>query len=260
MDKFIRQLMIQFRIIRALMLREALTRYGRHNIGVLWIFIEPMMFTVLIVIVWTFLKIGHNNSIPIVPFGVTGYSGVLLWRNMPSRTMGAVEPNLSLMYHRNVTLLDVYIARVALEAVGATMSFFVLSLLFHSWGWMILPENLLMVLGGWLLLMWFGAVFAISVGALTELSEYFEKLWHPVLYLLFPVSGAMFMVDWLPSRVQSFVLMLPMVHGLEMIRGGYFGSSVHTHYSIVFMVIANIVLTYVGLSATAKLSREITPE
>ena len=34
---FLRSLAIQFRVIRALLMREVITRFGRHNIGVLWL-------------------------------------------------------------------------------------------------------------------------------------------------------------------------------------------------------------------------------
>ncbi|MFN5779339.1 MAG: capsule polysaccharide export ABC transporter permease, partial [Novosphingobium sp.] len=36
---------VQRRVIGALLLREMLTRYGRNNIGFLWLFVEPMLFT-----------------------------------------------------------------------------------------------------------------------------------------------------------------------------------------------------------------------
>ena len=36
---------VQWRILGALLIREMLTRYGRHNIGFLWLFVEPMIFT-----------------------------------------------------------------------------------------------------------------------------------------------------------------------------------------------------------------------
>jgi ABC-type polysaccharide/polyol phosphate export permease len=32
-------------VLGALLIRELLTRYGRHNIGFLWLFVEPMIFT-----------------------------------------------------------------------------------------------------------------------------------------------------------------------------------------------------------------------
>jgi ABC-2 type transport system permease protein/capsular polysaccharide transport system permease protein len=34
---------IQRRVIGALLMREVITRFGRHNIGFLWLFVEPMI-------------------------------------------------------------------------------------------------------------------------------------------------------------------------------------------------------------------------
>src|SRR3954468_3184908 len=91
---------VQQRVIHALLMREILTRYGRHNIGFLWLFVEPMIFTTGVTILWSLTKSVHGSTLPIVAFALTGYSSVLLWRNMPARCIGAIEPNLSLMYHR----------------------------------------------------------------------------------------------------------------------------------------------------------------
>lgn len=55
------------------------------------------------------------------------------------------------------------------------------------------------------------------------------------------------MVDWLPPAAQKTVLMLPMVHGVEILREGYFGSVVHTHYDLAYMASVNLVLTFLGL-------------
>ena len=74
---------IQQRVIGALLMREVLTRFGRHNIGFLWVFVEPMIFTIGVVTLWTVVDVGHGSSIPIVAFGITGYSSVLLWRHIP---------------------------------------------------------------------------------------------------------------------------------------------------------------------------------
>ena len=78
---------IQLRVIHALIMREVLTRYGRHNIGFLWLFIEPMLFTLGVTTLWTLSKASHGSSLPIVAFAVTGYSSVLLWRNTSGRSL-----------------------------------------------------------------------------------------------------------------------------------------------------------------------------
>lgn len=251
---------VQWRVIYALLMREILTRYGRHNIGFLWLFVEPMLFTTGVTILWTLSKSVHGSSLPIVAFALTGYSSVLLWRNMPARCIGAIQPNLSLMYHRNVRVIDVFLARLLLEAGGATISFIVLSVFYIYIGWLKPPEDVLTVTAGWLLLGWFGASLAMFLGALAEKSELVERLWHPASYIMFPLSGAAFMVDALPAAAQKYALYVPMVNGVEIVRQGYFGNHIRTHYDLPYLLGVCIALTLLALAQVAIVNREITPE
>lgn len=251
---------IQRRVIGALLMREILTRFGRHNIGFLWLFVEPMLFTLGVTAMWTIADLGHGSNLPIVAFALTGYSSVLLWRNMPGRCIGAITPNLSLMYHRHVKVIDIFVSRLLLEGAGATISFVVLGLLFYATGWLLPPEDVGKVLFAWFMLAWFGFSLALLMGALSEQSEIVEKLWGPTSYLLFPLSGAAFMVDALPKAAQDFVLWLPMVHGVELLREGYFGSIFKAHYDIAYMAVICAALTLLGLAKTREISRKVMPE
>lgn len=256
----LRSLAIQARVIGALLMREVITRYGRHNIGFLWLFAEPMMFTLGVTVLWNAVKATHGSNLPITAFAVTGYSSVLLWRNTVQRCNAAITPNLSLMYHRNVRVIDLFASRILLEIAGATISFVVLTLLFIAIGWMAPPNDILEIVFGWTLLAWFGSSLALVIGALSERSELVDKIWHPVSYLLFPMSGAAFMVDWLPSSTRQVVLWLPMVHGAEILREGYFGNAVHAHYDAGYMSIICLFLTFIGLALVREAGRRVEPQ
>ena len=218
-------LTIQGRVLGALLMREIITRFGRHNIGFLWLFLEPMLFTVGVTILWSVSKITHGSSMPITAFAVTGYSSILLWRNCSSRVVKAVEVNLSLLYHRNVRVFDV-----------------------------------LTVIEGWLLLASFALAISLVVGAASERSELVERVWHIITYLLFPLSGAGFMVDWLPKAAQDMILWVPMVHGTEMIRHGYFGNAVHTYEDPAYLALCNLILTLLGLALVRDVESRVEPE
>src|SRR5687767_3456415 len=98
-------LTVMRRGIGALLLRELLTRYGRNNIGFLWLFVEPMLFVGLMVGVRVMLKsAGYSLQIPIVAFALTGWTSLLLWRNMAGRCIGAHKANLALLHHQPVTI------------------------------------------------------------------------------------------------------------------------------------------------------------
>jgi ABC-type polysaccharide/polyol phosphate export permease len=251
---------IQIAVIRALFLRELLTRYGRHNIGFLWLFVEPMIFTLGVTALWTATKSVHGSDLPIVAFAVTGYSTVLLWRNMPSRCILAVTYNSSILYHRMVKPLDIYFARIAVEAVGASMSFTFLSCFFIFIGWMGPPEDVLKVIFGWVLVGCFGASLAVFLASLSERWEIIEKLWHPASYLVFPLSGAAFLVSTLPQAAQDFVLWIPMVHGSELLREGYFGSRTNSIYSVPYLVITALAMMCIGLALSRTVQDYVVPE
>ncbi len=256
----VQSLRIQVRVVGALLMREILTRYGRHNIGFLWVFFEPMMFTLGVTALWTATKAAHGSSLPITAFAVTGYSAVLLWRNCANRCALAILPNQSLLYHRNVRVIDLFLARVVLEIAGATTSFAFLLLLFISLGLMEPPVDLGLIFVGWVLLAFFGIGLGFTVGGLSERSEAVERIWHTISYLFFPFSGAVFMVEWLPPLAQKVVLWFPMVHGTEMIRAGYFGARVDPHYDLGYLCVADLILLFIGLVSVREASKRVEPE
>lgn len=251
---------IQSRVIWALFLREILTRYGRHNIGFLWLFAEPMLFTIGVTLMWVAFDQTHGSDLPITAFAVSGYSTVLIWRNMPGRCVAAINPNAALLYHRHVKVLSIFLSRILVEAGGATLSLVILTLLFSYMEWMDLPEDVLTVALGWLMLIWFGTSLAIFLGALSEFSDLVDRLWHPVAYFLLPVSGAAYLVDALPPEAQRIILLLPIAHGTELVREGFFGSKITAHYDVAYFASINLVLTLVGLILTAYVSRRVIPE
>jgi ABC-type polysaccharide/polyol phosphate export permease len=245
-QNFWRSLGVQRRIIGALMRRELVTRFGRHNLGALWIVAEPMVFTVGVALSWGFRELKHGG-LPVAAFALTGYSSVLTWRNTISHCTSAVRDNNRLMFHRNVKALDVLLSRALLEIGGAAASFWVLSLFFIGINMIAPPEDLLKVFFGWFLLAWFAASAALTLGAGAVFTPLVERIWHPAAYLLFPLSGAAFLADWLTPQLRQIYLIVPMVHGVELLREGYFGGTQRYYYSIPFLVICNLVLTLSGL-------------
>jgi len=161
---------------------------------------------------------------------------------------------------RNIRVLDIYIARLLLEFGGATISFTVLSIVFIAIGWLAPPQDLLEVAGGWFIIAWFGSALAIFLGALSHTSEVVEKLWHPASYLVFPLSGSAFMVDALPKAAQEIVLWIPMVHGVEIVREGYFGARAHAHYDLAYVLPLCLALSVLALLQVNSVARRVVPE
>lgn len=247
-------LIIQKRVLFALIMREMLTRYGRSNIGVLWLLIEPMLFTLAIMSMAILVRVHHLSGVPVVGFALTGYSSLLFWRHTANRGKSAISSNAGLLFHRNVRILDIFFARVTLELVGGTASFLTLIILCTSLDLMELPKFPLYAIAAWFLLGWFGLSLALCIGVLTERSEAFGRIWNASSFPLFTLSGAMFLVDWIPEPARSYLLWIPMIHGTEMLRQGYFGEIIKTYEDPVYLVTVNLFLTLIGLILTKRLS------
>lgn len=252
-DSLIESLAVQRRVIWALIMRELLTRYGRNNIGFLWLFIEPMAFVAIITAIWTASRGIHNSAIPIVAFALTGYSSVLLWRNVPGRCIGAVESNSTLLHHRHVKVLDIFLSRIVLEQGAVTASFAVLGLIMWLAGWLEPPEDVLQILVAWGLLAWFGAGLALTLASLADRWDVIAKFWSPLSLILFPLSGAAFLADALPVTARELALYIPMLHAVEFLREGYFGTYITAHYDLTYLMTWNLALTVFGLSQVRRI-------
>jgi capsular polysaccharide transport system permease protein len=257
---FARSLQLQLSVWWALAMREALTRFGRHNVGFLWLFFEPMSFTIGITLVWTLLKMTHGSSIHMASFALTGYSSIMLWRNPATRISHSITVNMALLYHRNVRALDIVIARILLEIAAISASFFGLTIFFVFFEFCEPPEDIPLLVAGWSLLALFATGLSLCIAALTEKTELFDRVWHTITYLLFPFSGAGTLLDWLPPGARKALLYLPFAHGVEMIRHGYYGTSIRTHEDWQYLLYVSLVLVFVGIAAIESVAREVEPE
>jgi ABC-2 type transport system permease protein/capsular polysaccharide transport system permease protein len=214
-----------------------------------------MLFTLVVVGIRTITRSAYDGSIPMIAFAVTGWPSAMLWRNMPSRCMGALKANRTLLVHRQVKVVDIFITRILLEQMATTTSFIVISLGLFAAGWLMPPENVLEVIGGWLLLGWFGGGLALILGPLSERYELVAHFWRPTMYLLLPLSGVAFVVDALPHSVQKIAMWFPMLNAIEYLRDGWFGSLFHAHYDIAYVITFNLCLTFVGLSLVRQVGQ-----
>ncbi len=252
--------MIQKRVIGALLMREIITRYGRNNIGFLWLFVEPLLMTLMILLLWGAARANQYSDLNIIAFTLTGYPLAMMWRNVSNRAIGAISANASLLYHRNVRVLDTLFARMLLEIAGATIAQIAIVGVLILIGWIPAPADVFYMLMAWLLM----AIFAIGLGlvicSIAFKVEAFGKIWGTFSFVMLPLSGVFFFVSSLPQQAQQYVLWMPMVHGTEMFRQGYFGASVVTYESISYIVLCNLVLLLLGFIMVNDFSKGVEPE
>jgi len=247
-------------IIWALMLRELATRYGRDNIGFLWVLGEPLLFCTAVMLMWSAIRTPYEHGIKLVPFLMTGYMPILLMRHMISHTLNTVKANAGLLYHRRISILHLYFARLLLEFVGVTLAFFVVFVVLVVYGVAEPPPRPGLVYGGWLLLGWVTLGISLIVGSLSEMVEIVEKFVSALTYILVPISGMFFMAAWIPDKYRPLALKVPFLNCIEMIRAGFFGDFVTTYYSVGYVIAWGICTTFVGLILLSFLRARVEVE
>ncbi len=240
------------RIIGALMLREVITRYGREGLGFIWLVGEPLLFCFGILILWSVIKPAYEHGIRLGPFVMTGYMCLILLRHQISFSMSALQANVGLMHHRQVSALHLFVARNLLEFAGTTAAFIVVYTVLLTLRQVSLPHDYLLLYAGWCLMGWIGMGLGLTLAGLAMQFDILERLVPVLTYALIPLSGAFFMVEWLPPHVRETYLLIPMPHGVEMIRAAVFGEFVKTHYNPLYAVTVGAMLNIVGLLLIAK--------
>lgn len=239
-------------------LRQAVARFGHENLGFFWIFAEPLFLCSAVMIMWSLGDLHRGHGVGVVPFALTSYSLLTLWRHMCSHSVRALASSAPLLYHRNVRFLDILISRAALECLAGIAAFMVAYTVLNLLDVIADIDDPILMAGAWLLMTWFGWSFGLNLAALTELIEPASHLVQPILYVTLPLTGGFYMVLWLPQSAQDVVMWSPLVHIFEMFRGGMFGSHLSAEWSEIYVVIWCLAMTATGLPLLRLAQRRFT--
>jgi capsular polysaccharide transport system permease protein len=193
------------------------------------------------------VKSTYEHGTHVVALVLTGYMPITLWRHTTNNAMFLLRRSASVLYHRKLTLFDAFAARMALEVIGTTAALLMVygTLLFADILQPIVDLGLFVL--AWIILAFLGSGLALVFAAISEYSESSEKFLAPFQYLMVPLSGVFFLVDWLPQTGQDLILYNPLTNCIEMFRAGLFGEHVATYYSIWYPIACTAFLWVVGL-------------
>lgn len=251
---------IQTRVIHALMLRELTTRFGRENIGFLWVMAEPLLFAVLVGIMWTLLRGNSEYGISVMAFSISGYIPVVLFRHAINRSVGLFVANGSLMYHRQINIFDFVFVRFIVEFIGHIMTYVFVATLLWLLNIFPTPYHIGYIIMGWMFWSFFTLSVCFVLAPLSAMSEVVEKFIAVVTYIMVPLSGAFHLLSWTTPRVRDALLYSPLVHGMEMMRFGIFGHSMTPYFSYFYPLAVSSLCMVIGLFLCRRLRRTLVVE
>jgi capsular polysaccharide transport system permease protein len=245
--EFVEGLNIQKRVVSALFVRELSSRHGGDASGTLWLFLEPIIVTLIVVSIHFFGGSAFVQSVPVIIFLLTGYVPHLLFRHGGLSGLTALNANSGLLYHPQVHFTDIVIARLLVEIFTVLCAFVAIYLAFWLLGQITFPREFAYIYLGWFFHIWFlvsACFFFTGAGLIWPIVR---RLFMPLSLLMLPAYGAFFMLSWIPQSVRDILLYFPTANATEIMRYGYFGDSAPTYFSLSYTFFSCLVFSAVAV-------------
>lgn len=238
---------VQLRSIGAVMLRELHTRFGRHNIGYLWLVLEPMILSGGVAAAHLFTHASLPFGFQPGSFYSAGYITYIAMRNNVNRAPGMIESNKPLLFHKTVTLQDISWARTALEGLAVLGAMIVIIGTYVLLGLSVIPERPFYLLLGLALMTWFSGGLSMIITGLSEFSPLVERIVHPLTYLMIPISGMFFILDQLPASWANIIKWAVFPQITDISRMGLRSEFNSTYVNFPYIIAVCCASTLIGL-------------
>jgi len=242
-------LRLQVRVIGALMLREAMARYGRENLGFFWLVCEPLLLSTGVMIIWSFAEGtgGRGHDSIMVPMALSGYATLTLQRHVVSRAVHRFRSSTPLLFHRKIRLIDCLLASNLLECLSVLASFLVAYTTLYLFDAVTPIHNPILMFGAWLLWTWYLFACGLVLACLSELLEWIEHFVGPIMYFSIPISGTFFLLDWIPQEYRGYLYWSPQVQINEMFRSSFFPTDMTFYWDIWYVIWPAVIIMAIGL-------------
>jgi len=255
---FRRGLRTQFGVIGALMLRELQSRFGRQNIGYLWIIGEPMMLATVISVLHSVAKTGiHVKGVQVFAFTLVGYNIFIIFRNVFNRSEHMLDYYSFLLYHNMIKPFDIVVGNSLAEMLGTIASFFILLGAGICFGVADFPARPLYLFLAIFMMCWLTLGLSMIIAAYTYQSHFISRFVHPFSYFMIPLSGAFFTMSLLPAWAREYMAWNPLMTVFEVARYGQFEVMTDQYFQIAYTLAFAAVANYWGLLALRQVRRRL---
>lgn len=207
---------------QALFLREALDRFFGSRAGWAWLVVEPAAHMAFMGFVWGVIRKREIGGADVIVWIITGMLSFFLFRRTAVQGLHALDCNKAFFAFRQVRPFDVTLMRAFVEAFSMALISVVIFCAAGLMGLDVIPRDPLRVLvavaGLWLFGLGYGLVTSVCMRLVPDSGHVFQILMMP-LYL---ISGVIWPLNMVPYPYSEWLLLNPLVHGLEEVRLGFF--------------------------------------
>jgi lipopolysaccharide transport system permease protein len=231
--------------------RDIVVNYKQTILGPLWFFIQPILTTIVFVVVF-----GNIAGIPTdgIPQPLFYMAGIVIWNffaecfNKTSNTFTANASIFGKVYFpRLITPLSIVISN-GLKFLIQFSLFLALYIYFILRGTPIMPNTSLIFLPLLLLLMaGLGMGFGLIFSSLTTKYKDLNFLIQFGVQLLMYATPVIYPVSELPEKYRMHIQLNPLTHIVEGFKYMFFGEGIISYYGLLYSLIFTVVLLLLGI-------------
>lgn len=199
-------------------LREAVHRLSSGRGAWLWILFEPLSYIVVMLIMFGVFRTSSIGGVDIVMWLLVGMLSFYMFRRTGLQSMNAIGANRALFAYRQVKPVDTVLVRAGLEGFLMLIVSVILLAGAALFGHDVFPADPLLALAAVASLWVFGLGFGLVLSVSTELIPEVGKVVGFIMTPMYLISGVMIPVSTIPQPYQQWLLVNPVVHGIEATR------------------------------------------
>jgi capsular polysaccharide transport system permease protein len=250
---------ITLAVWKALFLREAVGRLFSGRATWFWLLAEPVFHVAYLIFIFTGIRVHNIGGIDTAVWIMIGMLSYFMFTRTGVQVMNAISANRALFTYRQVKPIDTLLVRGALEGLLMMMITSILLLGAAIFGHSVIPADPLSVIqafiGLWLVGLGFGLVTSVAIELIPELNHLIKLIMMPLYF----ISGVMFPISSVPQPYRDWLLLNPMVHGLEAARLG-FAQNYHAiaELSIAYIYYFALISIFLGLALHRRFASKLT--
>lgn len=212
---------IMLSVWKALFLREAVSRLSAGRAAWLWLLLEPVAHVVFLMFIFAIIRMHVVGGVDAAVWLMVGLLAFFMFKRTAMQAQNAVDANQALFAYRQVKPVDTVLVRAALEGFLMVLATIILFGGADLFGLGIVPADPLAVLeafsGLWLLGLGLGLMASVAIELVPELGKFLGLAMTPLYFF----SGVIFPLADVPQPYRDWLLLNPVVHGLEAARLGF---------------------------------------
>lgn len=213
---------VQYLVLKALLQREAVTRFGKYKMGLMWMLLEPLTSVIVLGLLLGPLVGRTAPDMPYAFFLLNGFMLLQTFTGPLTSGIGAIKSNQGLLVFPKVQPLDLLMARFLFELGTSLFSYTVFCLIGMWMGINISLDQIHIILATfiitWMAGSGLGLIFGVGAVHYQSVEKIVAFVKRPLLFLscvLYPFYG-------LPKVAQDILLYNPLVHTIELSRKSLF--------------------------------------